>query len=90
MDGQPAGVFVSGMQIFRAIKLDEDAPDQPDATKFGYKLIGPQGQEYHLMRVFDRPHLLIALDMKRRIQAPTFKGTLFTDTESELKIATAR
>jgi len=90
MDEQPAGVFVSGMQIFRAIKLDEEAAGQSYSTKFGYKLIGPNDQEFHLMRVMDRPHLLIAMDMRRRIQPPIFKGTIFTDVEKELKVATSR
>ena len=90
MDEQVVGVFVSGMQIFRAIKLDEDAPDQPDATKFGYRLVGPRGQEYYLMRVNGQPHMMLAMDMKRRIKAPAFGSTIFTDAEKELKVATAR
>lgn len=87
MDVPIAGVFVSGMQIFRAIKLEEEADDQPGIVKFGYRLIGPRDQEYYLMRVQGNPHLMIAMDMRRRIAAPTFKGTIFTDVEQELKVA---
>ena len=87
MSEVPCGVFVSGYQLFRAIKLDEDGDDQALATKFGYKLVGPGNAEYYLMRVNGHPHLLIAMDLKRRIQAPPFKAVVFSDEGTELRIA---
>jgi hypothetical protein len=78
-----AGVFAVDMQIFRAIKLDGD-------SKFGYKVIGPEDQEFHLMRVHDKPHLMIALDRRRRTQPPSFKGLVFSDEENDFQIMQAR
>lgn len=78
-----AGVFVSGYQIFQAIKLDET--ESKGKNKFGYKLIGPDNQEYYLMRVNEHPHLLIVMDMKKRIQPKIFSGTVFTDKDGTLK-----
>ena len=81
-------VFVSGYQIFRAIRLDEDAEDQSESVKFGYRLIGPQGQEYYLMRVTTRPEILVAMDMEKKVKAPPFAKRVFTDKGPEgLRIA---
>lgn len=77
-----AGVFVSGYQIFQAIKIDEVDKKK---NQFGYKLIGPDNQEYHLMRVNEHPHLLIVMDMKKRVTPENFKGTVFTDKDGTLK-----
>jgi len=82
MVNEIAGVFVSGYQIFQAIKLDDVDENK---NKFGYKLLGPDNQEFHLMRVNEHPHLLIAMDMKKRIQPLAFSGTVFTDKDGTLK-----
>lgn len=85
---QVAAVFVSGYQIFRAIRLDESADEQPQSVKFGYKLIGPRGQEYYLMRVTTRPEIMLAMDMNKKIKAPEFAKRVFTDKGPEgLRIA---
>lgn len=85
-----AGVFSSGYQIFRAYRLDEEHKEQSKGTKFGYRLVGPHSQEYHLMRVNGRPHLLIAMDMKKRTQPLQFNKVVFTDKDDDLRIAAGK
>lgn len=83
MTKEIAGVFISGYQIFQAIKLDET--ESKEKNKFGYKLVGPDNQEYYLMRITEHPHLMIVMDMKKRIQPLAFSGTVFTDKDGILK-----
>lgn len=90
MTEEVVGVFVSGYQIFRAIKLDEEGEDISRASKFGYKLIGPEEQIFYLMRVTGHPYLLIAMDIKNRVQAPVFSKIVFSDKNNELKIVEKR
>lgn len=84
---KPVGVFVSGYQIFRAYKLDESGDDQPNNTKYGYRLVGPRKQEFFLARVSSKPHILLAFDLEKRIIAEPFKGSFFSDQNTELVIA---
>lgn len=88
MIGEPVATFTSGYQVFRACKLDEQNTNQSVLTKFGYKLIGPGGKEFYLMRTYGKSHLMIAMDMKKRVQPPEFKGVVFSDEDTELVIRT--
>lgn len=80
MPTEVAAVFVSGFQIFRAIRLDENSDEQSEAVKFGYKLIGPDNQVYHLMRTQSRPEIMLAMDMTKMVKAPPFVNRVFTDS----------
>ena len=86
MSSEPVAAFASGYQIFRAYRLDEKTTHKSNLAKFGYKLVGPGGKEFYLMRANGKPTLMVAIDMKRRVQPTEFKGVVFSDEDTELVI----
>lgn len=84
MTEEPVGVFASGYQIFRACKFNKEVEDAP---RYDYRLIGPNKQEFYLMRVPTQLHIMVAMDLENRQIALPFRGTYFSDQNNELVIA---
>ena len=73
-----------GYQIFQIHKSDKSSIS--GKRKFPYKLVGPGNQEFYLLRLNPRPHLLIAYDEKTESTETPFKEHLFSDEGGRLNI----
>jgi len=78
------GCINVGYQIFQIHKSDKSSIS--GKHKFPYKLVGPDSQEFYLLRINPRPHLLIVYDEKTESTETPFKEYLFSDEAGTLSV----